>query len=149
MNALWIELQKEKRTGIMAYNMEFQGNAVKKMYMLPVSVPGMYLCKFLILTFMLFTAITLQNLVLAKIGITDLPQSSFEMSFFELLKIEFIKVKRSRIVPLIFIAPLLVVCVRNKESRSIVNMISTMVSILWILIMVGIVVLALLINFVQ
>lgn len=31
------------------------------------------------------------------------------MSFFELLKIEFIKVKRGRIIPLIFIAPLLVV----------------------------------------
>lgn len=31
------------------------------------------------------------------------------MSFLELLKIEFVKVKRSRIVPLIFIAPLLVV----------------------------------------
>ena len=42
-----------------------------------------------------------------------------------------------------------VICVRNKESRSIVNMISTAVSILWILIMVGIVVLALFINFVQ
>lgn len=32
-----------------------------------------------------------------------------EMSFLELLKIEFMKVKRSKIVPLIFIAPLLVV----------------------------------------
>ena len=31
------------------------------------------------------------------------------MSFFELLKIEFMKVKRGRIVPLIFIAPFLVV----------------------------------------
>ena len=31
------------------------------------------------------------------------------MNFFELLKIEFLKVKRSKIVPLIFIAPLLVV----------------------------------------
>lgn len=31
------------------------------------------------------------------------------MNFFELLKIEFIKVKRSKIVPLIFVAPLLVV----------------------------------------
>lgn len=31
------------------------------------------------------------------------------MSFFELLKIEFMKVKRSKIVPLVFIAPLLVV----------------------------------------
>ncbi|MBD5445029.1 MAG: ABC transporter permease subunit, partial [Lachnospiraceae bacterium] len=32
------------------YNMEFRGNAIKKMYMLPVSVPKIYLCKFLILT---------------------------------------------------------------------------------------------------
>ena len=31
------------------------------------------------------------------------------MSFLELLKIEFMKVKRSKIIPLIFIAPLLVV----------------------------------------
>ena len=31
------------------------------------------------------------------------------MSFLDLLKIEFMKVKRSKIVPLIFIAPLLVV----------------------------------------
>ena len=30
----------------MIYNMEFKGSAVKKMYMLPVSVPAMYLCKF-------------------------------------------------------------------------------------------------------
>ena len=27
----------------MIYNMEFKGSAVKKMYMLPVNVPGMYL----------------------------------------------------------------------------------------------------------
>lgn len=137
MNTLWIELRKEKRTGVvsvlpaagvlgaayafvnfivrkstllnlplapmdvlltqlygmivvlnmfgivvascMAYNMEFKGNAVKKMYMLPVSVPKMYLCKFLILAFMLLAAIILQNLALAKIGMTDLPQGSFEM----------------------------------------------------------------------
>ena len=36
----------------MIYNMEFKGSAVKKMYMLPVSVPAMYLSKFLILTVM-------------------------------------------------------------------------------------------------
>lgn len=59
--------------------MEFKGNAVKKMYMLPVSVPGMYLCKFLILTFMFLAAIVQQNLALARIGMTDLPQGSFEM----------------------------------------------------------------------
>lgn len=64
----------------MVYNMEFKGNAVKKMYMLPVSVPGMYLCKFLILTVLLLTAVALQNLALAQIGMADLPQGSFEIS---------------------------------------------------------------------
>ena len=42
----------------MIYNMEFKGNAVKKLYMLPVSVPKMYLYKFLILTILLLIAIT-------------------------------------------------------------------------------------------
>ena len=63
----------------MIYNMEFKGNAVKKMYMLPVSVPGMYLCKFLILSTLLFVAVALQNLALMRIGMTDLPQGTFEM----------------------------------------------------------------------
>ena len=63
----------------MVYNMEFKGNAVKKMYMLPMSVPGMYLCKFLILTVMLLAAVALQNLALMNIGMTELPQDTFEM----------------------------------------------------------------------
>lgn len=63
----------------MVYNMEFNGNAVKKMYMLPVSVSGMYLCKFLILTLMLLVAVILQNLSLMKIGMTYLPQGIFEL----------------------------------------------------------------------
>ncbi len=41
-----------------------------------------------------------------------------------------------------------VVCVRNKESRSTVNIISTAVSVLWMLMMAGIIILALFINFV-
>ena len=64
----------------MIYNMEFKGSAVKKMYMLPVSVPAIYLCKFLILTVMFLIAIMLQNLALAQIGMTDLPNGTFEMS---------------------------------------------------------------------
>jgi len=64
----------------MVYNMEFKGSAVKKMYMLPISVPGMYLCKFLILTIVFLTAVVLQNLALAQIGMTDLPQGSFEVA---------------------------------------------------------------------
>lgn len=63
----------------MIYHMEFKGNAVKKMYMLPISVPGMYFCKILILSVMIFVAVGLQNLALAWIGITDLPQGAFEM----------------------------------------------------------------------
>ena len=63
----------------MIYNMEFKGSAVKKMYMLPVSVSAMYLSKFLILTVMLLVAIMLQNLALAQIGMTDLPEGAFEM----------------------------------------------------------------------
>ena len=63
----------------MVYNMEFKGNAVKKMYMMPVSVPGMYLCKFMILTFAFLAAIAFQNLALMKIGMTDLAQGTFEM----------------------------------------------------------------------
>lgn len=62
----------------MIYNMEFKGSAIKKMYMLPMSVPAMYLCKFLILTVMLFVAVCFQNTALAVIGIKDLPQGSFE-----------------------------------------------------------------------
>lgn len=61
----------------MVYNMEFKGAAIRKMYMLPVSVPRLYLCKFLILTVTLGIAVVLQNLALMKIGVTDLPQGAF------------------------------------------------------------------------
>ncbi len=63
----------------MIYNMEFKGTAIKKIYMLPVSVPGLYLCKFLILTVTFFIAVALQNLALMKIGMTDLPQGAFSL----------------------------------------------------------------------
>ena len=61
----------------MIYNMEFCGNAIKKMYLLPVSVPKMYLCKFMILTVMLFIAVVIQNLALALIGMRELPAGTF------------------------------------------------------------------------
>ncbi|WP_294448777.1 ABC transporter permease [uncultured Gemmiger sp.] len=64
----------------MMYHMEFSGTAIKKMYLLPVSIPKMYLCKFLILTVTLLTAVVLQNLALVKIGMTDLPRGTFSMS---------------------------------------------------------------------
>ena len=63
----------------MIYNMEFKGNAVKKMYMLPMSVSGMYFCKFLILSVMFLVAVALQNLSLMWIGMAELPQGAFEI----------------------------------------------------------------------
>ncbi|MCD7763757.1 MAG: ABC transporter permease [Lachnospiraceae bacterium] len=60
------------------YHMEFQGSAVKKMYMLPMSVSAMYFCKFLILTFLFLAAVCIQNAALAVIGIRDLPQGAFD-----------------------------------------------------------------------
>ncbi|MCI8732299.1 MAG: ABC transporter permease subunit [Lachnospiraceae bacterium] len=60
------------------YNMEFKGSAIKKMYMLPMSIPTIYLCKFLILIIIFFIVIVFQNLALTIIGLTDLPQDSFE-----------------------------------------------------------------------
>ncbi|OUP86624.1 hypothetical protein B5F07_01145 [Lachnoclostridium sp. An169] len=42
-----------------------------------------------------------------------------------------------------------VVCVRNRESRSIINIASTAISAFWLLLMAGIVALALLFSFVQ
>lgn len=61
------------------YHMEFKGNAIKKMYMLPASVPAMYFCKFLILTVTLLLAVSFQFLALAKIGMTNLPEGTFEV----------------------------------------------------------------------
>lgn len=42
-----------------------------------------------------------------------------------------------------------IIFVRNKDSRSIINILSTAISALWLLLMIGIVALALFINFVQ
>ena len=62
----------------MAYNMEFKGSAIKKMYLLPTSVPMMYLSKFAILTVTLLAAVLVENAALAAIGSTFLPKGAFD-----------------------------------------------------------------------
>ena len=42
-----------------------------------------------------------------------------------------------------------IICVHSNDSRSIVNILSTAISSLWLLLMIGIIALALFINFVQ
>ena len=68
----------------MIYNMEFKGSAVKKMYMLPVSVPAMYLCKFLIIKKIHpFTAFVSFKLVFfaRKIPIPSILSNQYIVSF--------------------------------------------------------------------
>lgn len=62
----------------MIYHLEFQGNAGKKMHLLPIRASGVYGCKFLVLAALLALAIVLQNLALVHIGRTDLPPGAFE-----------------------------------------------------------------------
>lgn len=64
----------------MIYHMEFAGSAVKKMYLLPMNISTMYLCKFLILTIMFIVATGIQNLMLAKVGLMYLPEGTFQIN---------------------------------------------------------------------
>lgn len=61
------------------YNVEFKGNAVKKLYMLPVSVTAVYVSKFTIMSVLFAIAVCLQNWALAVIGAIDLPTGAFDL----------------------------------------------------------------------
>ena len=61
------------------YNVEFKGNAVKKLYMLPVSVTAVYVSKFTIMSVLFAIAVCLQNWALAAIGAIDLPTGAFDL----------------------------------------------------------------------
>lgn len=62
----------------MVFYMEFKGNAVRKIFTLPVSTAGIYFCKFLIVSAAFLAAVILQNLSLARIGVTNLPEGAFD-----------------------------------------------------------------------
>ena len=63
----------------MIYNLEFKGQAIKKLWMLPFSVPKLFVTKFILLTLGLAAAIILENTALGWIGMTMLPQGSFQL----------------------------------------------------------------------
>lgn len=63
----------------MIYNLEFSGNAIRKMYLLPVRVQDIYLCKFFIMAAGFLVTIVLQNLALVEIGMNSLPEGTFHM----------------------------------------------------------------------
>ena len=65
-----------------AYNMEFSGFAIKKMYVLPISMWKVFVAKFLIITSVFFIAIVIQNAALMWIGISKLGSDKFDMGVF-------------------------------------------------------------------
>lgn len=62
-----------------AYNMEFSGFAIKKMYVLPISMWKVFVAKFLIITSTFFVAVVIQNSALMWIGISKLGSDKFDM----------------------------------------------------------------------
>lgn len=62
----------------MIYGMEFRGDAIKKMLVMPMQMPSMYVSKFLVLAVGLLTAVAMQNGVLALIGASSLPEGAYD-----------------------------------------------------------------------
>ena len=93
----------------------------------------------------------LQSISIAALIVSILPLSTLIPSFLHLSLADGIRTvwAGANIVFVLLGLILSVVCVRNKESRSIINIVSTAISVFWLLLMVGIVALALFLSFVQ
>ena len=62
----------------MIYGMEFKGDAIKKMLVMPMKMPSMYGSKFLVLAVGLLIAVAMQNGALALIGASSLPEGAYD-----------------------------------------------------------------------
>lgn len=93
----------------------------------------------------------MKSLSIAALIVSLLPVATLILAFFKITLPDGVRTVLTgfHIVSVLAGLFLSVICVRNKESRSNVNIISLVISVLWILMMAGIVVLALLLNFVQ
>lgn len=93
----------------------------------------------------------LQSISIAALIVSILPLATLIPSFLHLSLAGGIRTvwAGANIVFVLLGLILSVVCVRNKESRSIINIVSTAISVFWLLLMVGIVALALFLSFVR
>lgn len=93
----------------------------------------------------------LQSISIAALIVSILPLATLIPSFLHLSLADGVRTVWAgvNIVFVLLGLILSVVCVRNKESRSIINIVSTAISVFWLLLMVGIVALALFLSFVQ
>lgn len=62
----------------MIYGMEFRGDAIKKMLVMPMTMPSMHVSKFLVLAVGLLIAVAMQNGALALIGASSLPGGAYD-----------------------------------------------------------------------
>lgn len=93
----------------------------------------------------------LQSISIAALIVSILPLATLIPSFLHLSLADGVRTvwAGANIVFVLLGLILSVVCVRNKESRSIINIVSTAISVFWLLMMVEIVALALFLSFVQ
>ena len=92
-----------------------------------------------------------QSVSIAALIVSILPLATLIPSFLHLSLADGIRTvwAGANIVFVLLGLILSVVCVRNRESRSVINIVSTAISVFWLLLMVGIVALALFLSFVQ
>ena len=93
----------------------------------------------------------LQSVSIATLIVSILPLAALAPSFLHLSLSDRVRTAwaGANIVFVLMGLILSVVCVRNKESRSVINIASTAISAFWALLMVGIVALAVFLTFVQ
>lgn len=93
----------------------------------------------------------LQSISIAALIVSILPLATLIPSFLHLSLADGIRTvwAGANIVFVLLGLILSVVCVRNRESRSVINIVSTAIRVFWLLLMVGIVALALFLSFVQ
>ena len=93
----------------------------------------------------------LQSISIAALFVSILPLAALVPSFLHLSLSDGIRTvwAGANIVFVLLGLILSVVCVRNRESRSVINIVSTAVSAFWLLLMVGIFALSLFLSFVQ
>ena len=92
-----------------------------------------------------------QSISIAALVMSILPLAALAPSFLHLSLSDGVRTAwaGANIVFVLLGLILSVVCVRNRESRSVINIVSTAISAFWLLLMVGIVALALFLSFVQ
>lgn len=93
----------------------------------------------------------LQSVSIAALIVCILPLAALAPSFLHLSLSNGVRTAwaGANIVFVLLGLILSVVCVRSKESRSVINIASTAISFFWVLLMVGIVALAMFLTFVQ